>query len=475
MDMDKDGKRTYPPQPDAAASAGQPPTKSKKVAKVERVCANTGCGQKPQRCCSRCRAVFYCSPECQRKHWKEGGHRKYCVAPAKAAAAAAAAREAATATRLPGWLRGQPTAGPVPNERPNAAAAAAKESAADAAACAGPELECFICLDEDADSWGYPVLHSGCACREDAGFAHPGCIVMNADARGKAEDESDVEIARALQRQGESRQDCSTCKQAFTGRMQLGIATIAWTQVEDDPRHRHGSSLRLNLAIALRESGRCREAIAMLREVLAARQHGLGPEHPATLMVVGQLTQTLTFAGGDEEAHRMLPGLLAVKRRVLGPEHDNTLATAGDLAVSLMNMCRFAESEVMLRDLVAVHTRLHGPEHKSTTVTTCALATVLDRQGRFKEAAKISRELLVLESRVLGPEHPDTLMTRLNLGISLGNDGQYVESTEIMRAALAGMRGVLGKEHPDTQVGESMLREIYRRMQLGLPGVLPGI
>ena len=29
--------------------------------------------------CSRCKIAFYCSVECQRKHWKEGGHKRHCV------------------------------------------------------------------------------------------------------------------------------------------------------------------------------------------------------------------------------------------------------------------------------------------------------------------------------------------------------------------------------------------------------------
>ena len=31
--------------------------------------------------CSRCRSVFYCNVECQRKHWKKGGHKARCKEP----------------------------------------------------------------------------------------------------------------------------------------------------------------------------------------------------------------------------------------------------------------------------------------------------------------------------------------------------------------------------------------------------------
>ena len=44
--------------------------------------------------CGRCKLAFYCSKNCQKRHWKEGGHKHNCVAPAdrKASAALEAAR-----------------------------------------------------------------------------------------------------------------------------------------------------------------------------------------------------------------------------------------------------------------------------------------------------------------------------------------------------------------------------------------------
>lgn len=33
--------------------------------------------------CGRCRKAAYCSEECQKQHWKSGGHKQECVAPAE--------------------------------------------------------------------------------------------------------------------------------------------------------------------------------------------------------------------------------------------------------------------------------------------------------------------------------------------------------------------------------------------------------
>ena len=48
-----------------------------------RDCANCGAPElpdgKPHRMCSRCKMTFYCSAECQKTHWKTGGHKQHCV------------------------------------------------------------------------------------------------------------------------------------------------------------------------------------------------------------------------------------------------------------------------------------------------------------------------------------------------------------------------------------------------------------
>ena len=45
--------------------------------------------------CSKCGITYYCSVICQKHHWKEGGHKKHCVAKEERSASSAAAGEAA--------------------------------------------------------------------------------------------------------------------------------------------------------------------------------------------------------------------------------------------------------------------------------------------------------------------------------------------------------------------------------------------
>ena len=68
-------------------------------------CANCGApegkvyGVTVHRPCSKCGITYYCSVICQKHHWKEGGHKKHCVAKEERSAASSAAAAAEPSAR----------------------------------------------------------------------------------------------------------------------------------------------------------------------------------------------------------------------------------------------------------------------------------------------------------------------------------------------------------------------------------------
>jgi hypothetical protein len=152
-------------------------------------CANYECTERGVHLCGGCTGVMYCSAACQKVHWKQGGHKQECKR---------------TTSRAP-----------VHSSAATAAAPAAERAGVSHGSCEGV---CIICLDKDPTP-----IQSGCACRGDAGLAHVECRVEAAAHRVKNMKSMD------------GWWECGTCKEQFTGAMQVGLAETWWTTARHLP------------------------------------------------------------------------------------------------------------------------------------------------------------------------------------------------------------------------------------------------
>jgi hypothetical protein len=353
--------------------------------------------------------VWYCSVECQKTHWKEGGHKKQC----KALQAAARATVE----------RGTPTA-----EKQNAVPPATLRSTV-----GGSDVgACTICLDSEP-----PPIQSGCACRGDAGLAHVECRAEAAAHR----------TAHASNRGGWWK--CGTCGQDFTGAMQLGLAEALWSSAQRLPEENDDRlSAAMTLANALLAQGKYAKAVSMYRDVLVVQKRVLGPEHRNTLSTTTNLVNALNSQGKCAEAETMNRELLVVQKRVLGPNHPDTLTSTMNLATALRSQGKCAEAETMYREVLVVQQRVLGPEHPNTLSTANNLALALYSQDKFAEAETMFRELLVVQQRVLGPEHPNTLLSTMSLADALCSQDKYAEAETMYRELLVVQKRVQGPDHP---------------------------
>ena len=124
---------------------------------------------------------------------------------------------------------------------------------------------CIICLDTSP-----PPIQSGCACRGDGGLAHVDCLVQLA-------------TSHQAHRGNDVWRQCQTCKQNFTGAMQIGLAEAWRSRVAGQAAE---SAERLtaegNLANSLLDQGKHAQAERVLRtqhEVLNVRVRGRASKH----------------------------------------------------------------------------------------------------------------------------------------------------------------------------------------------------
>ena len=56
----------------------------------------------------------------------------------------------------------------------------------------------------------------------------------------------------------------------------------------------------------------------------------LGPEHPATLVTMGDLARTYSDQGTWNEAEQLELQVMDIRKKLLGPEHPDTLLSMGN-------------------------------------------------------------------------------------------------------------------------------------------------
>ncbi len=224
-----------------------------------------------------------------------------------------------------------------------------------------------------------------------------------------------------------------------------------------------------NLAETLRAQGDLPGARALQEQVLEARRRILGPEHPAMLISMNNLASTLRAQGDLPGARALQEQVLEVRRRLLGPEHPNTLTSLNNLASTLSAQGDLPGARALEEQVLKARRRLLGPEHPDTLTSMSNLASTLSAQGDLPGARTLEAQVLDIRRRTLGPEHPDTLTSLNNLAQTLSAQGDLLGARALQEQVLEARRRLLGPEHPDT-LGSMNNQALTLRAQGDLPG-----
>ena len=308
-------------------------------------------------------------------------------------------------------------------------------------------MDCSICLDND----GPPLpIQGGCGCREEAGCAHVACRVQANEHQGIGHHKGWYV--------------CATCKQRYTGAMQLGLAEAQWERHRRQPARNHDRLAAQNeLAGAYSSQGRHAEAEELFRQLLTAFRRLVGADHENTLMVAMNLGMALRNQGKNSEAEAVIRDTLLRMLRVLGSEHEHALRAASELATALSDQGKYTEAATLLRDTLATQRRVLGDSHLITLIACKNLACVLSNERRYSEAEELCRGALARARRTLGLEHPETLSIATGLARALSRQqGKAVEAETLLKDTLAIELRVQGPDHPVTRCTARYLQELQR-------------
>ena len=175
---------------------------------------------------------------------------------------------------------------------------------------------CWVCQFADCDERPEdPLLPTGCACCREgssSGWAHVSCL-----ASAAAHKESLWNV-------------CPTCKQRFTGAVEMGLSSAHWELCRYRPEEDITRLAALDeLAIAFENSGDLAAARPLFEEMVAVCRRTLGDVDYYTLQSISNLGSTLSKMGDLTEAQLLLEEAVAGLRLTVGDENESTLLCSG--------------------------------------------------------------------------------------------------------------------------------------------------
>jgi tetratricopeptide (TPR) repeat protein len=158
----------------------------------------------------------------------------------------------------------------------------------------------------------------------------------------------------------------------------------------------------------------------------------------------------LFAAGRFREAVPEFEQALAGCRSLLGPEHPGTLTVAGNLGVAQVAAGQRRKGLKIVVDNLADRVRVLGDDHPDTLTARDALAAVHRTSGNVDDAVAMSGKVALQRARRLGPTHPDTLTSRMGLALAHAAAGDVSSAHRLLAAALSDAQEAYGARHSYT-------------------------
>lgn len=203
-----------------------------------------------------------------------------------------------------------------------------------------------------------------------------------------------------------------------------------------------------NQGWAIAGAGRREEALALLRQSLAAKREVYGPLHPSTFNTLQVMAQQEAMLGRFPAAIARFEELLDAQRRTLGEGSAKLASTLNEMASALQDGGELAEAERRYLEAIA-----HNERHRSLPSLEQALpinnlGTLYESQERYDEAETQFRRSLALRE-ALGHDEAAIARGRHNLARVLLAMARIGQADALARSALAIRTGLQPAGHPE--------------------------
>ena len=210
---------------------------------------------------------------------------------------------------------------------------------------------------------------------------------------------------------------------------------------------------QLELARLLQLTGDARTARKMARDVVTHYRNADMPQHARLLQAEGiaadaSLTLDLTELNAKPElwqsSERELRRLADRYAETFGPYNALTLAARVRADRALLSLGQPDAALTALAGTERVIVGHLGPDSLLLLHTRHATAIAYSQRREYARAAQLLAPVLEERRSRLGPKHPETLECQLDLGIALAMTGDSARACQLVDEAAEGLRGTTG-------------------------------
>jgi serine/threonine protein kinase/tetratricopeptide (TPR) repeat protein len=224
-----------------------------------------------------------------------------------------------------------------------------------------------------------------------------------------------------------------------------------------------------DLAMALKDQARLREAESVEREALRLRREVFGPDSIEVAASLNDLGTVLRIRANLPEAEAVHRQALAIQRNRLPAANLAVAASLNNLALTLRDAGKYADAETLLREALITEKSVLGENNPAVALTQDSLAFVLLDRGALTQAEEMDRQALDLLRRHFGRSNPNdpNLATGINnLGLILSAENHLEDAEALCQQALEMRRTVRGHELEVAASLDDLSRVLRKRKQL---------
>jgi tetratricopeptide (TPR) repeat protein len=206
-------------------------------------------------------------------------------------------------------------------------------------------------------------------------------------------------------------------------------------------------------------NGNHKGAVALMKQVVKARQNALHEENASRLTAEHLLAVAYRQHGKTQDAVKLFEGVVAVQEKVLPESNPSRLASQHELAGAYRADGQVKKAVELLEAVVKARETL-AADHPSRLASQHALAGAYRADGQVKKAVELL-EAVVKAQETLAADHPDRLASQHALAGAYRADGQVKKAVELLEAVVKA-RETLAADHPSRLASQHELAGAYQ-------------